>query len=423
LEGVILPISGLESLGEILFEQFGRLEQILAALESQIHEPPAVTNSPGQAQPSPLSLPLDIDLSVMSVSLVGLQRQVDRVLFLHTITRAVDDLSLTEVIGTMMDALWQREQFAYGCIVLGESELGPYAYQDIRGVLEPRRYLGKKCPLPLWGELAHALVRRLDPEEADYLVIDDIAATGRPTTEEFPWMPRTGTLIILPLRKESVAIGALLLGRAQVSSLNDPELRIELVEFSDALARAVINAQTRQELDERAGQLVGLQLFTRSIASPMSLHGFLATVIEGIAELMSAASVLFTFQRMRLRPQLRQLLEETPGARVVQNLIGVGVVSIDEPMSVFVSLYPLFMWAIDAGQPLFFDPTQRVELPEDLYYNEVGQALIVPVAIGDIALGALYIESSTTKSSFDEGDMIVLRTATNAIAIALDRIG
>ena len=418
-----MPISGLESLGEILFEQFGRLEQILAALESQIHEPPAVTNSPGQAQPSPLSLPLDIDLSAMSVSLVGLQRQVDRVLFLHTITRAVDDLSLTEVIGTMMDALWQREQFAYGCIVLGESELGPYAYQDIRGVLEPRRYLGKKCPLPLWGELAHALVRRLDPEEADYLVIDDIAATGRPTTEEFPWMPRTGTLIILPLRKESVAIGALLLGRAQVSSLNDPELRIELVEFSDALARAVINAQTRQELDERAGQLVGLQLFTRSIASPMSLHGFLATVIEGIAELMSAASVLFTFQRMRLRPQLRQLLEETPGARVVQNLIGVGVVSIDEPMSVFVSLYPLFMWAIDAGQPLFFDPTQRVELPEDLYYNEVGQALIVPVAIGDIALGALYIESSTTKSSFDEGDMIVLRTATNAIAIALDRIG
>ncbi len=406
-----------------MFEQFGRLEQILAALESQIHEPPAVTNSPGQAQPSPLSLPLDIDLSAMSVSLVGLQRQVDRVLFLHTITRAVDDLSLTEVIGTMMDALWQREQFAYGCIVLGESELGPYAYQDIRGVLEPRRYLGKKCPLPLWGELAHALVRRLDPEEADYLVIDDIAATGRPTTEEFPWMPRTGTLIILPLRKESVAIGALLLGRAQVSSLNDPELRIELVEFSDALARAVINAQTRQELDERAGQLVGLQLFTRSIASPMSLHGFLATVIEGIAELMSAASVLFTFQRMRLRPQLRQLLEETPGARVVQNLIGVGVVSIDEPMSVFVSLYPLFMWAIDAGQPLFFDPTQRVELPEDLYYNEVGQALIVPVAIGDIALGALYIESSTTKSSFDEGDMIVLRTATNAIAIALDRIG
>lgn len=418
-----MPTSGFESLGEMLFERFVQFEQILAKLESHIHEQPAVSNPPGQTQQALPRLPLDIDLPAISAALGDLQRQIDRVLFLHTITRAVNDLGLAEVIGTMMDSLWQREQFAYGCIVLGESELGPYEYQDIRGVLEPRRYLGRKCPLPLWGELAHALVRRLDPEESDYLVIDDIAATGRPTAEEFPWMPRAGSLIILPLRKESVAIGALLLGRLQTTAFDDPELRMELVEFSDALARAVINAQTQQELDERAGQLVGLQLFTRSIASPMSLHGFLASVIEGIAELMSAASVLFAFQRMRLRPQLRQLLEETPGARVFQNLIGVGVVSIDEPMSVFSSLYPLFMWAIDAGQPLFFDPTQRVELPEDLYYNEVGQALIVPVSIGDIALGALYIESSATKPSFDEGDMIVLRTATNAIAIALDRIG
>ena len=418
-----MPTSGLESLGELLFEQFVQLEQILAKLESHIHEQPAIENPPGQTQQPPSRALLDIDLPEMSAALHDLQRQIDRVLFLHTISSADDDLGLAEVISTMMDALWQREQFAYGCIVLGESELGPYTYQDIRGVLEPRRYVGKKCPLPLWGELAHALVRRLDPEEPDYLVIDDIAATGRPTTEEFPWMPRNGSLIILPLRKETVAIGALILGKVQAIAFNDPELRMELVEFSDALARAVIGAQTRQELDERAGQLVGLQLFTRSIATPMSLHGLLATVIEGIAELMGAASVLFAFQRTHLQPQLRRLLEETPGARTFQDFIGVGVVSIDEPMSVFSSLYPLFVWAIDAGQPLFFDPTQRIELPEDLYYNEVGQALIVPVAIGDVALGSLYIESSAAKSSFDEGDMIVLRTATNAIAIALDRIG
>lgn len=418
-----MPTSGLESLGELLFEQFVQLEQILAKLESHIHEHPAIENPPGQAQQSPSRALLNIDLPEMSAALHDLQRQIDRVLFLHTISSTDDDLGLAEVISTMMDALWQREQFAYGCIVLGESELGPYTYLDIRGVLEPRRYVGKKCPLPLWGELAHALVRRLDPEEPDYLVIDDIAATGRPTTEEFPWMPRDGSLIILPLRKETVAIGALILGKVQAIAFNDPELRMELVEFSDTLARAVIGAQTRQELDERAGQLVGLQLFTRSIAIPMSLHGLLATVIEGIAELMGAASVLFAFQRTRLQPQLRRLLEETPGARAFQDFIGVGVVSIDEPMSVFASLYPLFAWAIDAGQPLFFDPTQRVELPEDLYYNEVGQALIVPVAIGDVALGSLYIESSAAKSSFDEGDMIVLRTATNAIAIALDRIG
>ena len=419
-----MATSGLESLGELLFEQFARLEQILAKLESHTPERPAVASSPDLQHGSPSNFPHDIDVPAISSTLRGLRRQIDRVLFLQATARsAAGDFSLAEVVDTIMDALWQREPFAFAALVLGDSELGPYYYRDIRGVHEPRRYLGKKCPLPLWGELAHALVRRLDPEEPDYLVIDDIAATGRPTVEEFPWMPREGALIILPLRKDSVAIGALLLGKLHPNAFSDAELRLELVEFGASLARAVINAQTQQELNERAGQLVGLQLFTRSIAAPTSLHGLLATVIEGIAELMGAASVLFAFQRMHVRPHLRQLLEETPGARVYQNLIGVGVVSIDEPLAVFASLYPLFMWTIDAGQPLFFDPAQRIELPEDLYYNEAGQALIVPVAVGEVALGSLYVESSAAKSSFDEGDMIVLRTATNAVAIALDRIG
>ena len=111
-----------------------------------------------------------------------------------------------------MDAVWQRVQFGFAVLVLGDSELGPYHYQDMRGVAESRRHIGQPCPLPLWGELAHALVRRLDPAEADYLVIDDIAATGRPMPEEFPWMSHTGSLIILPLRKDSVAICAIASG-------------------------------------------------------------------------------------------------------------------------------------------------------------------------------------------------------------------
>ncbi len=417
-----MPISGLKSLGETLFEQCVQLEQSLAKLESQLHVPPALANPSDRMHPALALLLLGKDLSALLGSLRDLQQRMDRVLFLHALTHTADDLSLAQIVGTMMDALWYREQFAYACIVLGASELGPYEYQDIRGVPDARHYLGKKCPLPLWGELAHALVRRMDPEKPDYLLIDDIVATGRPTVAEFPWLPRAGSLIILPLRKGSIAIGALLLGRSVAGSFQDPELRLELVEFCDIFTRAVIHAQTRQELDERAAQLVGLQVFTRSIAVSMSLRGFLQAAVEGIAELMGASSVLLAFQRTHLRPQLRQLLEETPGVLVVQNLIGLGIISIAEPLSIFSSLYPLFVWASDAGQPLFFDPTQRVELPEDLYYNEVGQALIVPIAIGDIVLGSLYIESSVNRSNFDEGDIIVLRTAANTIAIALGRI-
>jgi len=417
-------IPALDSLGERLFERFVQLEQILVKLESQPHEPLAPANPPDQRHPLSVPSRLDPERSAILASLHDLQQRMDRILFLHALTRVAGDpmLCMAEIIGTMMDALWHHEQFAYGCIILGASELGPYQYQDLRGVLNPQRYLGKKCPLPLWGELARALVRRLNPEEADYLVIDDIAATGRPTVAEFPWLPRAGSLIILPLRKESVAIGALLLGKSQASAFHDPDLCVELVEFCDTLARAVVNVQTREELEERAEQLVGLQLFTRSIALPASLEEFLPAAIKEIAELMGASSVLFAFRHTRLRPQLRQLLEEIPGVLVFENLFEISVVSSSEPLPVFAVLYPLLVWVSDAGQPLFFDSTQRTQSPEDLYYNEVGTALIVPVASGDIVLGSLYVESSEARSDFDEGDMVVLRTAANAVAMALDRI-
>ena len=50
-------------------------------------------------------------------------------------------------------------------------------------------------------------------------------------------------------------------------------------------------------------------------------------------------------------------------------------------------LYRLVMWTIEAGQALFFDPEKDAALPEDLYYNEVGRALLVPITSGDAPIG------------------------------------
>ena len=133
--------------------------------------------------------------------------------------------------------------------------------------------------------------------------------------------------------------------------------------------------------------------------------------------------MLLTFNRLLIGPQLQQLLLETPGARVYQNLIGVGIVTLDEPLTLFTRLYRLLMWTIDAGQPLFLDPTQPVDSPDDLYYNETGRALMTPITIGESPLGALYIEAPPNQPGYDEGDMVVLRTATNALAIAVQQIG
>jgi len=367
---------------------------------------------------------LESTLEGASVTLVSdLQRQIDRVVFLQRCASLfASPLALPELITQLLDELWQRNQFAFAVLVLGEAELGPYHYQEMRGLFDARRYLKKLCPLPLWGELARALVRRLNPEEPDYLLIDDIAATGRPTPDEFPWMPHAGSLIILPLRKNTVAIGALLLGRMRPGQFTDPELRWELVEFANIMARAFIGAQIQEELNERAEQLAGLQLFSRSIAAPVSFFGLLTNIIEGIAELMDAAVMLLAFDRAAIGPQLLQRLLETPGARTYQNMVGVGIVALDEPLVLFTRLHRLLMWSVDAGQPLFLDPAAPVDSPEDLYYNETGQALIAPVAIGEGALGVVYIEAQTDAPGYDEGDMVVLRTATNAIAIALRQV-
>ncbi|HRA66678.1 MAG TPA: GAF domain-containing protein, partial [Caldilinea sp.] len=120
---------------------------------------------------------------------------------------------------------------------------------------------------------------------------------------------------------------------------------------------------------------------------------------------------------------LLQLLLETPAARDYQNLIGIGILATDEPSALFARLHRLWMWAVDAGQPLFFDPAQQVDSPEDLYYNETGRALMAPITLGDSPLGALYIESPPNTPGYDEEDMVVLRTAANAFVIALQQLG
>lgn len=353
----------------------------------------------------------------------NLQRQVDRLVFLQNCTALfASSLSLSTVVSQLMDELWQRNRFNYAALLLGESELGPYHYQELRGVVDARRYLKKQCLLPLWGELAHALVRRLDPEEPDYLLIEDIAATGRPTPDEFPWLPRNGSLIILPLRKNTVAIGALVLGRTNTNHFDDPELRWELVEFAATAARAVIGAQVQEELHACAEQLVGLQLFSRSLATSTSLVALLTNAIEGLTELMGAATVMLAFERTIAPPPLQELLQRIPGVHTYQNLIGVSAVALDEPLALLVQLHRLLQWTIDAGQPLFLDPAAPVDSIEDLNYNETGRALIAPISIGENPFGVLYIEAPPTALSYDEGDMVVLRTATNILAIALQRL-
>ncbi len=416
--------SGVISLAGLIADHLAQIESALdAAASSNSGRSSDETATARFVKERTQGNPNVMDRAAILASVRELQRLFDRLLFLEKCTSLfAAPFSLSEELTQLMDALWQRHSLAFAALVLGEAELGPYFYHDLRGVLDARRYLRKQCPLPLWGELAHALVRPLDPEEPDYLLIDDIAKEDRPKPEEFPWMPRRGSVLFLPLRKEHVAIGALILGGGAPNYFADPELRLELVEFAQIAARVVIGAQIQEELRERSGQLVGLQLFTRLLAASQSSPRILSILLNGIAELMRATTVLIVFHRTLIGEKLLQLIQETPSARSLHDLIGIGRFE-DNPLKLLDHLQRLLIWTTDAGQSLFLDPSQPLESPDNLYYNESGQALITPITVGDAPLGAIYIEAAPDAPAYSEEDMVVMRTAVNMVAIVLQQIG
>jgi GAF domain-containing protein len=345
-----------------------------------------------------------------------LRRNLDQINFLYdTSRRLTQNLALREVLNLLVDILWRR-QYSFVVILLGETELGPYVYHEMRGVVDPLRFLGKQCPLPLWGELAHALVRRLDPEEPDYLIISDLAHSKRPREQEFPWLERDGSLMIVPLRKDHVAMGALILGRRETRGFDDLESSAELVEIAGVAAMALYNAQVRHELQERADQLVGLQLFTRSLPITGPLRSLLVATATGIADLLVGVEVFLLIRR--------SLLPETLADRPQPHFVNLPwtdlciLSSRPQPSADLLhsSLHRLINWTIEAGQALFFNPEQEYTAPEDLYYNEAGQALLVPLTSGEEALGAVFAVSRDLSRHFDESDMVVARTMANMTA-------
>lgn len=404
-------------------DELVHLEQLLRAAQQTSTDAlaSALLSANGkQADPEAASLSTLQQLWPEALETVrDLRRRLDEISFLYDTTRRLtQNLPLNKVLDLIVDTLW-HQQYSFIVVLLGETELGPYVYQEIRGVVDPLRFLGKQCPLPLWGELAHALVRRLNPDEDDYVIIPDLANDERPKPQEFPWLERQGSLMIIPLRKDNIAMGALLLGRRDPNSFDNGELCAELVEIAGSAAMALYHAQVRQELQERSDQLVGLQLFTRSLSPTGPIAGILTATIDGIADLLNNVHVFLlllhrTFSEVRsIQPGENYLNIPWADLCVLTNRTSADMDFLKP------SLYRLVMWTIEAGQPLFFDPQHESPAPEDLYYNEVGRALLVPVTSGEDALGAIFAVAPQGAADFDESDIVVVRTIANTAATML----
>ena len=85
-------------------------------------------------------------------------------------------------------------------------------------------------------------------------------------------------------------------------------------------------------------------------------------------------------------------------------------------------VYRLVQWAIQAGQPVFYEPNEIAESPEQFYYNESGRALLVPIVNDERTIGVIHVVAPDRPHRFNEGDMVVLRTIANTASIMLDHI-
>jgi GAF domain-containing protein len=381
-------------------EELGTLVQstnsMLTAYEG-ISEPEPDLWSDAKQQWRLLHHQLHDQQQTLSSQLQRLQQQITQIQLLQSVSEHYDaQVNVASVLESGLNAVWEKTQLRFAVVVLGEAELGPYTYRNMRGVSDAWRFVGKICPFPLWGVLARALLPRLDPDEPDYLIIQDIYTAKRPRAEEFPWMPLDGSLMILPLRTQDKVVGAFLLGREAINGFADPELCNDYYALADTTARILQIAQMRQELSERSNQLLSLQLFTKSIASARDFDRLTDILVEGISETFGRVAVLLYMNDRIWSKEIAGYDELPPHVRSI----------ID--------------WTMQAGQPTFYNPEDGTESLERFYYNESGRALVTPIIRGERTMGVIQIVAIEATRYFEEGDLIVLRTIANSVAIVLE---
>jgi GAF domain-containing protein len=330
-------------------------------------------------------------------------------------------LSLDDVVRVAVESIWQAAEIDFVALVLGENELGPFRYAGIRGVDDPLSLLDQECAVPLWGLLAQALVNRPNQGEPDYLVVQDIAAEGRPASEEFPWKADTGCFMVIPLRYGNKTLGALLFGSRLPGYFNDLSLCDYLYAVAGNTTRAIQETQSRLQSHRWIKQLISLQVFTRTITRSHKLEAILEALNNELVDLFGDVAL-----RIFLSHPANGA-DSTAGTAIQIEVSAVAISlelhsldSIDHDERQFLlspTVVELIQWVVEAEQPLFFEPAIPLPDADDLYYRSSGRGVLIP--IGE-TLGVMMVAAPNRATPFDESDMIVMRTIANSAAIALN---
>ena len=322
-----------------------------------------------------------------------------------------EEMSFSESISFTLETLWRLPEIDSVAIVLGEHELGPFHYAGIRGIADPFAVVGKECALPLWGTLAHAIVHRPQAGETDCLAIHDILAEGKPLPAEFSWLPAQGSLLVIPLRGRGTTLGAVILYSKHTQAFQDANRERFLYALVSHVSRSLHEARTYEQSLRWVGQLVSLQLLTRTLTGIDSVESILRVLREEATDMFGTVAVHLFLQatEMAIPGQSRLGLHSGP--------------HISEREERFVrspALQQLLAWVTEAEQPLFVDPQVAFGSPSDLYYQESGHGVLVTIfGTAETAAGVLLLVAPEEARPFDENDLIVIRTIANAASVTI----
>ncbi|MCL4834634.1 MAG: GAF domain-containing protein [Caldilineaceae bacterium] len=341
-------------------------------------------------------------------------RQMD---FLCSFARQLSgEMGFNEAIHIGLGALWQLPEIDGAAVVLGEDELGPFYYVGLRGIDDPFAYVGQECPLPLWGTLAHALVHQPSAYGLDQLIIDDIAAEGKPQPDEFPWLARQGSLLVVPLRGRGRAIGAVILHSSRPATFQNTNQQQFLYALVNYLARALLETKTHEQSARWVRHLVSLQLLTRTMTGVTSVERMLRVLCDEATDMFGPVAVhLFLQADQEVGHKYAAFCHYTDQQQLTPKKEDSFVCSAE--------LALLLSWVSEADQPLFVDPQATEQSPESLYYRESGHGVLVPVFVSpEAACGVLLLLGSGTTRPFDESDLIVIRTIANSASVAIGNV-
>ena len=231
-------------------------------------------------------------------------------------------------------------------------------------------------------------------------MIDDIVAQNRPRPGEFDWDVGRGSMLLFPVCGASGPSGLIMAGAAEPRAFSTGSLGDLVFALSRIASQSVQNAQLYQDAARSQEQLVTIQAISRLVASATQIEDVLEVVVHEAGQIMGGSQAWLLMRDVNSGAS--QLFGQSgPGGSDAWNAIHQDAVS----------------WVMRVAQPIFYEPGQPIAESPILVHS--GAAMCVPLEVNEDTLGALVVVSREHGRTFAEDDMIVLRTLTNAAAIAV----